>query len=223
MTIDQTKSRQQTAFDQMRADILNGVLRPGERLRFNEICNRYDVSVGVSREALSRLVEQGLVTMTHQAGYAVMSLSAHDLQDLTVARCGIESMAIRYAVNRHDVAWESQVLAAHHRLTSCEFDESSDEWANVHREFHETLLSGSGSEHLNAVATQLRDSAEVYRRWSLAFSNPGDRDIDGEHKAIVDAVLASNADLAASLLADHVGRTATVLLNSPDIDWTISS
>nr|WP_281370307.1 FCD domain-containing protein [Microbacterium pseudoresistens] len=150
-----------------------------------------------------------------------MSLSATDLEDLTVARCGIEGLAITYAVNRKDIAWESEVLAAHHRLASCEYDESSDEWANVHREFHETLLRGCGSDRLSAVAAQLRDSAEVYRRWSLAFADRQARDISGEHRAIVEAILARDAALAASLLADHVGKTTEVLLNSPDIDWSV--
>ena len=66
----QDRKRETRADDlrrRMRADILSGALRPGERLQFPEICRRYGTSVGVLREALTWLGAQGLVrTQAHQ-------------------------------------------------------------------------------------------------------------------------------------------------------------
>lgn len=217
------KTRQEEVYLRLRGDILGGAVRPGERLRFNDICAQYGVSVGVMREALSRLVEQGLVTVTHQSGYSVMSLSPQDLEDLTFARKAIEGLAIRHAVTLGDVTWESNVLAVHHRLAALPHAEATDEWAAVHREFHETLLAGCGNEHLTDVATQLRDSAEVYRRWSLAFADSTERDIPGEHKAIVDAVMAGDADLAAGRLEAHIALTTRLLLASSGLSWAATT
>lgn len=206
------KSRQQETYDRLRADILNGVFAPGERLRFNEICSRYDVSVGLIRETLSRLVEQGLITVTHQTGFTVMSLSQADLRDLTFTLRSVSGLAIRHAVNRHDTEWESEVLAAHHRLASCKLDESSKEWSQLHTEFHEALMLGCGSERLSGITRQLSDSAEVYGRWAFASRDRSERDVAAEHRAIVDAVLAGDAELAGELLESHIEKTSQMVL-----------
>lgn len=208
------RSRQQEVYERLRSDILSGELKPGQRLRFNDICQSYDVSVGVIREALSRLAEQRLVTVTHQSGYAVMELSRRDLEALTSARRLIEGVALAEAIAKGDVDWESEVLAVHHRLASLPHAENTDEWGEVHREFHETLLRGCDNPYLISVAAELRDAAEVYRRWSLVFDTKHTRDIPAEHKEIVDAVLAGDAPLAGTLLDTHIALTTERLIEA---------
>jgi DNA-binding GntR family transcriptional regulator len=65
----------------LRADILAGVLAPGSRLLFADLGDRYHASMGVLREALTRLAGEGLVDSEPQTGHRVMSLSAADLVD----------------------------------------------------------------------------------------------------------------------------------------------
>ena len=88
-------TRNGEALIRLRADILAGRVIPGQKLAFADLCSRYGVSVGVIREALSRLVEQGLVSSTPQQGFSVAAISRTDLHHLTEARCEIESLALR--------------------------------------------------------------------------------------------------------------------------------
>lgn len=215
-----SKTRNEEVYVRLRADILSGHFKPSQKLAFAELCERYGVSVGVVREALSRVAEQELVQNAPQLGFFVTRLSRSDLIYLTDARCEVEALTLRKAVLQGDIAWQSEVLASHHRLANTSMVRSEDpermseEWATNHSLFHETLLMGCGNPRLLSIATQLRASAELYRRWSVPLGHQHNRDIAGEHKAIVDAVLAGNGDDAARLLVDHISTTTNLLLES---------
>jgi DNA-binding GntR family transcriptional regulator len=204
----------------MRADILAGRFEPGSRLSPRELATEFEVSLSVVREALSRLAEQGLVVATPQLGFSVVSLDVDDLVDLTKVRVLIEGAALREAVEHTDVEYETRVVAAHHRLTRTPFlaDEASmtitDEWAAAHAVFHDALISASPSHRLRELAANMRDHSELYRRWSGPFS-PGDkrRDVAGEHRRLMEAVLDHDAGRAVDLLADHLNLTTSVLIS----------
>ncbi|GGF30939.1 GntR family transcriptional regulator [Subtercola lobariae] len=221
--VSPSKTRNEEALAHLRADILNGRLIPGQKLAFADLCARYAVSVGVIREALSRLVEQDLVRSAPQQGFFVAAISRADLVYLTEARCEIEPIALRHAIAEGDIVWESEVVAAHHRLANASLvapdapDRLSEEWAERHSTFHETLLLGCENPRLRAIATELRASAELYRRWSFPLDHEQNRDIAGEHAAIVDAILARDPDLAARLLVEHISLTTELLLESEAI------
>ncbi|WP_265447046.1 GntR family transcriptional regulator [Flexivirga meconopsidis] len=213
-----TKQRANTeaVYAQVRADVLGGVHRPGERLKFSALCERYGASVSVVREALSRLAEQGLVVSEPRIGFAVRAMTVDDLRDLTMTRIELETLALRKAIERGDVDWESQIVAAHHRLerTAMFTDDDapprvSDDWEVAHAAFHGSLLSGCDSPWLLGIATTLRDAAEFYRRWSQIVEP--DRDACGEHRAILEAALARDADLATERLREHYQRTADIV------------
>src|SRR5438270_5360420 len=71
----EARTRADRIYRQLRSDILTGRLSPGQRLPFAELCQHYDVSIGVLREVLPRLTEQGLVSAEPQIGFRVMSVS----------------------------------------------------------------------------------------------------------------------------------------------------
>ena len=206
-------------FARVRSDILAGHLPPGTRLRPAELAAEHAVSLSVVREALARLAEQELVDWVPQTGFRVAPLSLEDLQDLTDLRLDIEVLAIRYAVQRGDVAWEGRVLAAHHTLERTgQFDpvdpaRFTDEWAEAHAAFHNTLLAGCQSRRLLQIAAQLRDGSELYRRWSHALAHDYDRDIPAEHRAMLKAVLERDEEAAVRALQEHIKHTTNVLLH----------
>jgi DNA-binding GntR family transcriptional regulator len=221
MAVEPTKVRTETVHARLRADILGGVLRPGQRLKFAELCDQYDSSVGAVREALTRLVEQGLVTSEPRIGFRVVSLSLDDLDDLAATRIDLEGLALRYSLQRGDVAWEANLVAAHHTLERtpllAEDDPPrvSDEWERAHAAFHAALIDGCGSPRLRCMIDSLRDAAELYRRWSQPH-DPA-RDVAAEHRRLLETALARDADAATSALAAHFERTAQILRKTSDL------
>jgi len=89
----------------------------------------------------------------------------------------------------------------------------SGAWANAHREFHHSLLSGCQSTRLIAISTELRDCSELYLHWSRELAHDTDRDVAFEHREIAELTVARDADGACAALERHIERTTAALLD----------
>jgi DNA-binding GntR family transcriptional regulator len=183
----------------------------------NEICKGSPFSLSAVREALSRLTSEGLVVAELQRGFRAAPISEDELRDLTWVRIEIEGICLRRAIAAGDLAWESGIVAAYHRLSRtperATGDENrlEDEWSLAHAAFHEALVKACPSAWLLRLRGTLYAQAERYRRLSIPLSNRR-RDLDSEHRGIVQTVLARNPDEACTLMAAHLNRTTRILL-----------
>lgn len=202
----------------LREAILSGQLLQGERLRLAELSARYNVSLSVIREALTRLTEQGLVRSESQIGFQVMPISEADLSDLTAVRIQIEGLTMQQAIASASLDWEASVVAAHHvlgrtpQMSTSDPARMSDEWAAAHRAFHRAIIDGCASRRLREIAGNLRDAAELYQRWSRTLAKNQVRDVAAEHRDLLAAVIARDADRGVAALTSHIQRTTDALL-----------
>lgn len=202
-------------------DILTGQLLPGERLRTKALCDRFEVSLSVVREALAGLAEKGLVVSKPQLGFAVMTLDAGHLVQLTEARVELETIALRWSIERGGLAWETGIVGSVHALnrtprpTPGSQRDDVDRWSTAHNDFHAALVDGCGNEVLLALRSQLFDATELYRRsFSLAEHALSPRDVEAEHQAIAEAATRRDEDVAVRLLREHLERTTARLLET---------
>ncbi|CAG9271574.1 DNA-binding transcriptional regulator, GntR family [Paraburkholderia unamae] len=205
----------------LRRDILCGALKPGERLRVNDIAQRYGGGTIPTREALSRLTAELLVVYLDQRGFAVAPLSQEGLEDLTRARVWTAEVAVREAVRNGDAAWEERVLLAYHRLSKVSRYNSEDPpvqneaYDPLHREFHLQLFSGCGSVWMVDTCMRLFDHAQRYRSLSRqAVVMPR----ECEHRDLVDAILQRRAEDAVALIGEHFRLTARIVIDSQEGD-----
>jgi DNA-binding GntR family transcriptional regulator len=216
VTIKSTEgSRSERVYESLRSAVLHGEFAPQQALKPQELATRHGVSLAVVREVLLRLVGEGLAERLPNRGFTVPATGAERWQSIAEARAVIEPAMLRMAIGAGDLEWETRVRAAHHRLAGTPAYEReddahfSDAWAEAHRRFHRALLEGCGNEVLLATFDRLWTDSELARRWS-AQNSPG-RDGDAEHRALEEAALARDADLAADLLRHHLVRTAAEL------------
>jgi DNA-binding GntR family transcriptional regulator len=209
------------AYRQLRSDLLACRLRPGEKLRMNDLCQAFSVSLSAVREALSRLTAEGLVIAEPQRGFRAAPISGAELHDLTQVRVQIEGMCLRRAIAAGDVGWEERVVAAHHRLSRTperEPDDASrlsDAWAEAHTSFHRALVSACDSPYLLEIREMLHTRSERYRRISVPLSRAL-RPIAQEHEGIMQAALERDADRAVGLLSEHLELTSVILLQAEE-------
>jgi DNA-binding GntR family transcriptional regulator len=206
----------EAAYDTIRHEILTGALAPETKLRFEMLRKRYGFGASTLREALTRLVGEALVTSEEQKGFRVAPVSLEDLADLTRTRIFVEKEALRESILAGDDAWEGRVVAAYHRLSKIEAKLASgpeyqqDEFEERNREFHHALISACPSRWLHHLYGILFQQSERYRRISLV-NRVVPRDVHGEHKAIFEAALARDADLACKVAGEHIERTLAVM------------
>lgn len=203
----------------LRDAIMRGEYVPGHALKPQDLAKEQGVSLAVVREALVRVVGEGLADRLPNRGFAVPAFSDRRWQEITEARITIEPVVLRMSVERGDVDWEARVRAAHHRLARTpayvaeEGEYYSSAWSEAHRVFHRTLLEGCGNPVLLETVDRMWTASELARRWS-AHRNP-DRDGIDEHRRLEEAALARDAETAAEVLAQHLTQTAAGLTAPP--------
>ncbi|WP_242905114.1 GntR family transcriptional regulator [Actinomadura terrae] len=205
--------------EQVYAHLRNAIMRgehaPGAPLKPHELAKQHGVSLAVVREALVRVVGDGLADRLPNRGFAVPSHSDRRWQEIAEARRTIEPVVLRMSVERGDLDWEARVRAAHHRLARTPVHASdggeyyTEEWSEAHRVFHRTLLEGCGNPVLLETFDRMWTASELARRWS-AHRDPG-RDGIAEHRRLEEAALARDAGAAAEVLALHLTLTAAGL------------
>jgi len=220
--LDSPRSQTSLAYETIRSDILYGRLIPEKKLKIQELAVRVGVSPGAVREALSRLVPEQLVVSRDQRGFIVAPLSLADLHDLTELRCEIEAIALRRAVKAGDVNWEANILAAEHRLsgplTHLGADEAKRVWTQNHTDFHTALISACGSRRLLGLHAQLYEQSERYRGL-LTFhgdeaNSEANRDVNKEHRMIVEYALARDADKLVATMINHLRLTTALIVET---------
>lgn len=197
--------------DRIRDAIFSGVYAPGSQLREVELSEALDVSRGPVREALLRLEREGLVRGEWHRGTTVTTLSATDVSELDSLRGALEQLAVQLVITtasdedladiekaarrmahaedahelvRHDIAFHDAVYAAaHHRRLA-------EAWHAIRSQVHLFLL------------TRIGVSADDY------LTN-----IPDEHRDLVAALRARDADAARTLFAEH-RRHAFEVLNA---------
>lgn len=208
------------ARESLRADILSGEWEPGTKLQVGQLSKRYESSTTVVREALTRLAGEQLVTLIPNRGFFVAELSPDELRDLTELRCRLEGFGVELAIERGDLAWESELIAAHHILERTPRRRIDDphrislEWLEVHQAFHAKILEPCRVATLQDLAATLADATVLYRQWSAPTQAAESRDIEAEHRAILDAVLARDVPKAQDALRTHYVRTTNVIEES---------
>lgn len=206
-----------SVYEQLRADIIQARLSPGQKLKVEYLRKHYGTSSSPLREALNRLTAEGLVDQQERRGFRVAQVSIEELEELTRTRVWIETLAIRESVTHGDVGWEESVLLSYHRLSRAAAKTTASgktypdpEWKKYHREFHRALLSACGSRHLLNFAALLSDSAERYRE---VAAGAGNRDHQDEHRQLMEAALDRDADRAGQLITDHINKTARLIVD----------
>ncbi|MFB8279974.1 GntR family transcriptional regulator [Nocardia colli] len=199
----------------LRDAIMRGEYAPGAALKPQDLAKEQGVSLAVVREALVRVVGDGLADRLHNRGFAVPAFSDRRWQEIAEARRTIEPAMLRMSIERGDIEWEARVRAAHHRLARTppfvpgEGEFYTDEWAEAHRVFHRTLLEACGNPFLLETFDRMWTASELARRWS-GQRNP-DRDGAVEHRRLEETALARDADAAADTLIHHLTLTAAGL------------
>lgn len=200
------------AWRRLRDDIIDGRLAPDTRLRVAKLRETYGIGASPLREALSRLAADGFVRSIERRGFMVAPVSLAEFRDLTNVRKLLEREALNLSLQHGDDNWESQVIAAFHRLEKAQerFDANDSEtlryWEDVNREFHETLVAACPSSWTLQLRRTVYGFAERYRRICQTVTTVS-RDVHREHKKIRDAALARDSVALSALLDDHLERT----------------
>lgn len=205
------RTTQDHALDWLRHAIVSADLRPGERVRQEEVAARIGVSVAPVREALRVLEQEGQVTYRPRRGYFVTELRADDLLEIYDLRQVLEARAVRHALPTVDDDALARIeLAAADCLCAAQSGDVAAE-LEANRRFHFGILDAPTAPHTVRVIRRLWDSTEAYR--ALYYNLPDERRATIEaHDRIIEAVRAGDADRTVAELDAHRRRALETLV-----------
>lgn len=161
---------QDAVADGIRNMILDGQLKPGERLRQNDLADVFGVSTMPIREALRQLQAEGLVTFYQRRGATVSQLSVSDYEEIYRIRAELEALACRWAAEDFD-----NIPVDHLKYLLVQIENAEQDLENVVprlrlvREFFFTIFEASEKEYLLRILTSLWDLSHQYRRYFSTF------------------------------------------------------
>ncbi|WGV15018.1 GntR family transcriptional regulator [Fuscovulum ytuae] len=198
----------------LRHAILRGDLAPGSRINLDRLREEHDISISPLREAVSRLVADGLVEFEDQRGYRVAPVSSANLTEVTALRAELDVMALRASIAHGGLDWESDVMRTHYLLTRSVRDPARPEtvaaWEEAHAEFHLALIRGCGMPLVLSFCKSLHNMIDRYRHL-YPLDDVTDRDIEAEHSEIAAAATAHDSDRACVALRSHILCTGQAL------------
>lgn len=198
--------RQSTAAiiaERLRDAITRGAFRPGAQLGEVDLAAQLGVSRGPLREAMQRLVQEGLLRSERHRGLFVVELGIEDVHDIYAARLAVEQAAARMIMAGDRAAAVEALDAAQRALVEAAASGDSLRLADADQEFHAVLVRASGSPRLHRMAQTLLAETRMCLV-ALQATRPVPDQLVQEHQDLLDAVAAGDGEGLAALLAAHM-------------------
>lgn len=195
-------------------DILNAVLRPGERLDEQSLARRFEVSRTPIREALRHLASSGLVDIKKNQGATVKRLTTGELIEMFQVMAEYEGLSARLSARRMTKEDVVEMRKHHEECAAMAEREDYGGFYETNNIFHDAIFRGSRNVFLQMESRKLRNRLNVYRR-HITTPRSMTKSVY-EHGRIVEAITAGDAAQAHDLMREHVdllaGAAADVLL-----------
>jgi len=199
-------------FAQLRSDILHARLRPGEALSENGLAARLGVSRTPVREAVQRLVREGLVQVLPQRGSYVALLSIRRIRDALFVREAVETEIVRriLAAPENPTAIEA-LEASMERQTQALSAGDLEATMRADEDFHRTLLHSCALDGVWPIVAQARDMHQRTRAIAVPELQSGEQAV-ADHRAVVAGLRARDPAQALLAMSRHLQRNETLTM-----------
>jgi len=201
----------------LRDRIIEGDLRPGERLNERELCDMLGISRTPLREALKVLANEGLVVLLPNRGARVTRLTRRDIEDMFQVMGSLEALSGELACARIDDAAVAEIRALHYEMLAHYARRELHEYFRLNEQIHRAILAAADNPVLTAMYNSL--AGRIRRARFMANMSPERWDeAVREHEQILDALAKREAGRLASLLCNHLEHKRDVVLASDCIE-----
>jgi DNA-binding GntR family transcriptional regulator len=198
--------------ERLRDSIVSGALQPGSQLSEVELANSFGVSRGPVREALQRLIQEGLLRSEPHRGVFIPVLTDEDIIDIYLAREALECAAVRQLSTTSQLATSYRALDKH--VKAMEKAEAAQDWEAVGRldlEFHTALVASTGSQRLQRMFSTVISETQLCL--GALTGAEARHDLVAEHRKICDWIREGETEQALAALQQHFDAAVVTLTN----------
>jgi len=204
-------------YDQLKSDIVLCKLAPGQEVTEAGLASAYHLGRAPVRAAMTRLCQERLLIVVSRRGHIVAPITIKSIREVFDLRMILEPTAARAAAGRVDAPF---------LRTICSKPSMPDDWRKSlkflkeNQAFHLAIIAACGNERLDRILCALYD--EMSRMLHLGLFSERDSDVmridheeqDREHKAIIDALEAGDADLVEKAMRLHVESSHALVMKA---------
>ena len=213
LNLDEYKPLRDVVFENLRGAIVEGKLKPGQRLMEVQLAEQLGVSRTPVREAIRKLELEGLVVMLPRKGAYVANMSLKDVVDVLEIRASLEGLAASLSAERitdEDIKKLESIVE--------EFENNVDE-SKVEKkkkkdvEFHECIFKSTNNKRLHQLINSLWE--QVYR-FRVTYISDYDSTVNivEEHKMILDAIKRGDSEMAKKYAMEHIQKAENFIIES---------
>lgn len=213
VNLDSYKPLRELVLEAIREAIINGSLKPRERLMEIQMAEELGVSRTPIREALRKLELEGFIVMVPRKGAYVADISTKDIADVFEIRASLEGLAAALAAERvteEELEFMERCLVIKaEAIATADFEKLVD----IDTKFHEAIYKASRNERLVTIVNNLREQIQRLRTTSLSVPGRMYQSLK-EHRAIVEAIQSRDISLARQVAQDHIENAENVMMES---------
>jgi len=207
------KPLRELVLDAIREAIINGTLKPRERLMEIQLAEELGVSRTPVREALRKLELEGFIVMVPRKGAYVADISFKDIADVFEIRAALEALAAGLAAERitDEELEEMERLVA--EKAEAIANQDMEKLIKVDTMFHEAIYKASRNQRLTSIISNLREQIQRYRTTSLAYPGRMQRSLE-EHRSIVEAIQSRDSQIAQQVAREHIENAENSIIEA---------
>lgn len=198
-------SLSENLFRQLRADILQGRLKIGEKLTEQRVCGEYEVSRTPVREAFQKLEIDGLIQMIPNRGAFVVGFTEQDIADMYELRKSYEIQAVKWAIERMSQEEFDEIEETFEFMEFYTNKNDVDKMQNINSKFHSLIYAASHNKMLMHFLSSYQLYIK-YRRREKKDSQEYLNAVLADHRAIYEAMKTRNVAAGIEAMAAHMNN-----------------
>jgi DNA-binding GntR family transcriptional regulator len=200
-----------TLYENIRRQIAEEKLVPGQWLIERELCETYRMSRTPIREILWKLAADGLLEQEANRGFIVRRLGLEQIFEIFQAREAIEGMAARLACRRGDEAFRSKLRNIQRKIIKTNIESDPAAGISLGRELHRAIMDAAQ----NGIMADINDRLEnmTVLTANITKRSPAIEKASAQaHLKIIDAMIEQNEEKGEQLMREHLRETCRYLV-----------
>lgn len=196
------KTKNEAVYENLRREIVEGKLNPGEKLTFSKLSEKFGLSETPIREAVKKLESEGLLSITPHVGAIVSKIDADEIIEFYLIRTELESLATKLAISYITDSEIENLNANIEEMGVAISMKRFESLGKLNKEFHLGIYRSAPFPHLYKLIAELWDKVHRIRSVDGVFIVAPERALESlaEHKEIIEAIKQKNRKLAAELV-----------------------
>jgi len=186
--------------------IIAGQLKPGQRIEEQTIASQFGVSRTPVRDALRQLAGSGFIEYRPHRGATVTNLDLDQLSDMLEALEELEALCARFAARRMTAVERKHLEILYQQQLEAASQSDEPTYWKLNDEFHRALCSGAHNRSTQQLTENFRSRLLPFRAFVFSLGSRL-KTAPGEHREVLDAILAGDEELAYKAMRNHVATS----------------